>query len=573
MLSELSIEDFAIIDALRLRFDPGFTVLTGETGAGKSIIVDALQAALGARLGTEVVRSGAHAAAVEAGFEWPAASTDDALAAALGEYGIEDEGCLILRREISSSGRGSARVNGRAVPVSVLSALGNLLVDIHGQSDHLSILRRERQLDVLDRYGELQLLRARVSAAVKEYARLQRGLQDLVAGQRQAEQRLDLLRFQVQEIESAQLRPDEEEELHAERNLLVNAERLTQLSGTAHEALQGETGAALAGVSESVSALRELASIDPALRGLSERVEAAQIELEDVAQELRQYRDRVEYDPQRLNAVEDRLDLISRLERKYGETIADVIAFGERARLEMNEVENLEERLTALRTSVTEAEAQAGALAHELSTARRKAAKALTGAMAEALQGLGLKATRFEVEIVQTPAPDGLSLPDAGERYAYSQTGIDGVLFLVSFNPGEPLRPFDKVASGGETSRFLLALRSVLAEADEIATLIFDEVDVGIGGRAGIQVGARLHELARSHQVISITHLPQIAALADQHLTVAKSISGGRTSVSVQSLDSASRVEEIAAMMSGTGSEAARRNAQELLEAARRASG
>lgn len=569
MLAELSIDNFAIIDHLLLRFYPGFTVLTGETGAGKSIIIDALQAALGARTASDVVRGDARFAAVEAVFEVPPVGSDSALDALLEEYGIEDEGCLILRREISSSGRSTARINGRAVPLSALGALGSLLVDIHGQSDHLSILRRDRQLDVLDRYGGLLALRQRAAETVQEYGRLRRELDTLAGGQREAEQRLDLLRFQVDEIEAARLRPDEEDELHAEKNLLVNAERLTHLSTETYEALQGDAGAADA-VRRAATSMRELAGIDRSLTPLAERLETAQYELEDLAQEARQYRDGVEYDPKRLDEIEDRLDVVNRLRRKYGETISEVLAFGERVRAEMEDIENFDERLADLAAKVEEVEAQAGTLVEELSQARQKTAGGLGEAMREALQGLGLKDTSFETEVTQSESQDGIPVPESGNRYAYSLSGIDTVGFLVSFNPGEPLRPLERVASGGETSRFLLALKSVLAEADRTPTLIFDEVDVGVGGRRGMDVGERMRNLSRSHQVISVTHLPQIAALADQHLTTVKSVAGGRTSVEVRTLETPERIVEIAEMMSGTGTEAARRNAQELLEAAQR---
>jgi DNA repair protein RecN (Recombination protein N) len=568
MLTELTIEDFAIIDHLVLHLDPGFTVLTGETGAGKSIIIDALQAALGAKVPPDTVRTGTRGAAVEAIFEL-GDEEREALAEILEEYGAADEDVLIFRREVSASGRATARLNGRAVPASVLMQVGAALVDIHGQSEHLSVLRRDRQLDILDRYGGLMSLRASVGEAVRRLTGLRRELRSLTAGQREAEQRLDLLRFQIGEIESAGLRPGEEEDLATERNLLVNAERLSSLASAAYDALQGGTAPAVDSVGVAVSAANDVAGIDPELAGLAERLQSAQYEIEDIAGELRRYRDAVEYDPQRLEAIEERLDLLTRLRRKYGPTLADVIAFGEGVRAELMDVENLDERIAALEHDVQAVEGEASQLAGELSRARAEAATALTSAMAEALQGLGLKGTSFEVQMERQEAQDGLAVGAEG-RYAYSATGIDGVSFLVSFNPGESLKPLERVASGGETSRFLLALKSVLAGADRIPTLVFDEVDVGVGGRRAMDVGQRMRSLAGSHQVLTITHMPQIAALADQHLTVLKAVRDGRTTVDVRALETGERVAEIAEMMSGTGSEAARRNAEELLESARR---
>lgn len=563
MLTELSIENFAIIDRLLVPLQEGFTVLTGETGAGKSIIIDALQAALGGRTGSDLVRGEARQAAVEAVFEWPDEPT---AARVLAELGIEDEGYLILRREISAAGRSMGRVNGRAVPLSSLAAIGNLLVDIHGQSDHLSVLRRDRQLEALDRFGDLLSLRSEVGEAVREYGRLRRSLAELRAGQREMEQRLDLLRFQVAEIEDAQLQAEDDSVLEAERLLLANAERLAELTSAGYDALRAERGA-LDSLDEAVTSLEGLRAIDPALGSLGGRLETARLEVEDIAQELRGYRDAIEFDPRRLDVIETRLDLLTRLKRKYGTSLADVVAFGQRARAEMEEVENLDQRLVELEAEVDQAEMRAGALASELSARRVAAAERLNVAMGEALQGLGLRHTSFVVDLQQIAAEDGLRLP-AGERYDYSAVGVDQVAFLVSFNPGEAPRPLERVASGGETSRFLLALKSVLAESDQTETLIFDEVDTGVGARNGIVVGERLAGLARTHQVISISHLPQVAALAAHHIHVIKEVEEGRTVVGIRELSTTERIEEIAEMMSGTGTEAARRNAQELLEAA-----
>jgi DNA repair protein RecN (Recombination protein N) len=566
MLSQLRVDDFAIIDRLLLRFQPGFTVVTGETGAGKSIIIDALQAALGARIGTGSVRTGADFASVEAVFDLPEERVNPNLEGTLVEYGIEYQPQLILRREISTSGRGAARINGRAVPLSVLATVGSELVDIHGQSDHLSVLRRDRQLEALDLFGNLMEERTAVAAALREYAGARSDLEALSAGRREAERRLDLLRFQVHEVESANLLPEEEETLAADRNRLSNAERLQVLSRTAHDALSDDALQALAATSRT---MRDLASIDPSLRPIEERLEGARYDLDDISQELRRYGDTVEYDPQRLALVDDRIDLVTRLERKYGATIAEVIEFGSRARAEMEDVENLDERLAEAARRVDEVEVLSGRLAENLSNRRGEAAERLTESMGTALQGLGLKSTGFRVEVGQTMSEDGIVLPTRGERVGFGPSGVDTAAFLVSFNPGEPLRPLEKAASGGETSRFLLALKSALADADMIPTLVFDEIDVGIGGRHGTVVGERLRSLSLSHQVLSITHLPQIAALGDHHITVSKAVHRGRTTVEVRALEAEDRVVEIAEMLSGTGTDSARRNAEELLKAAR----
>ncbi len=569
MLLQLAIENFAIIERLVVPFDPGLTVLTGETGAGKSILIDALQAALGARTPVDMVRSGARVATVEAIFDFPLDDESGPLSL-LAEYGIEPDEQLILRREISTTGRSVARINGHALPIASLQSIGALLVDIHGQSEHLSILRRDRQLDVLDRFGELTDLRNRVSAAMSEWTGIARELQALVTGRRETEQRLDLLRFQVEEIESAKLTADEERDLEADRARLANAERLAYLADSAHECLAGENGGAIEALRDALAATRELGSIDTDRSDLNARLEAARYELEDVGEELRRYRDQVENDPDRLRAIEERLDLLTRLRRKYGATLEDVIAFGEQARASLFDAENLDDRITELQSGAEQAEREAGDLIGQLSIARGKAAQELARAMRAALTGLGLNGTGFEARLTQTESAEGLNVPALDGRYVATGAGVDAITFLVSFNPGEPLRPIDRVASGGETSRFLLALKSVLATADPVPTLVFDEVDVGVGARHGRSVGERLRDLAHGHQVLSITHLPPVAALADHHLTVRKTVTGERTTMIVQVLEGAERVSEIAAMMSGSESETARKNARELLELAHR---
>lgn len=568
MLVELSIENFAIIDRLQVRFDAGFTVITGETGAGKSIIVDALQAALGGRVSSDLVRTGARLAAVDATFELGDVGAEPEFRSLLEDLGVSGDEGLILRREIGSTGRGSARVNGRAMPISTLAALGQFLVDIHGQSEHLSVLRRDRQLELLDRYGRLMAQRQEVSAAIDEYSRAKREVATLEGSRRESEQRLDLLRFQAGEIEAARLTSGEDEALAAERNLLVNAERLALLAAEAREALDGEQSGAGNALSSALHQMRELAGIDPETLQISDRLESISIEVQDLAQDLRRYLESVEQDPARLAFVDERLDLIHRLQRKYGSTIDEVMAFGVRTNAEVQDIESFDERLDDARRLATDAEDRAGALAEDLSTSRHEAAEKLTSCMREALQGLGLVRTDFRADVVQVEDDGGLRIPGQNRRFRSSPTGLDTVFFLASFNPGEEMHPIERVASGGETSRFLLALKSVLADADATPTLIFDEADVGVGGRHGAVVGERLRELARNRQVLSITHLAQVAALGDHHLTVQKAVIDGRTTALVTEVESQDRVREIAEMISGTETETALSNARELLERA-----
>ncbi|MGH2448347.1 MAG: DNA repair protein RecN [Chloroflexota bacterium] len=564
MLTELTIDNFAIIGHLQVRVEEGFTVVTGETGAGKSILVDALQAVLGGRTSSDAIRAGASNGAIEAIFELPDGFPEREL---LSQQGIEHDGTLILRRDFGASGRSTARINGRAIPLATLASLGAGLVDIHGQSNHLSMLKRDAQLDALDRYGDLLESRERTANALRAFSRGRDELRRLREGRREAEQRLDLLRFQHAEIQGAALSAAEDEELLAERSLLLSVEKRSLLATQAIDELGREVGGAVEAVYRAATAAAELAAIDPDQSQLAERVEGAHLELEDMLQDLRRYQDTIQIDPGRLEAVEERLDHIARLKRKYGATLSEVIDFGEEVARELEVLGNPEERLDVLAGEVERQAQEAGQLLAQLSAARRDAARQMEMAMGHALQGLGLRHTAFEIDIQQMDAEHGIELPD-GRRVAFTNSGADHVTFLVSFNPGEPPRPLDKVASGGETSRFMLALRSVLARVDRVPTLIFDEVDVGVGGRDGGVVGERLRGLSADHQVISISHLAQVAVQAGHHLHVSKEIIEERTDVQARYLDERERISEMAKMMSGTETEAARRIARELYETA-----
>ncbi len=573
MLAEISISNFAIIDHLRVELAPGFNAITGETGAGKSIVVDAVGSLLGGRLGLESLRTGADQAHVEGIFTLDPARIPADLERLLNEYGLEpQEGTLILSRDVHRSGRTVARVNGRAVPVAVLQEVGQALVDIHGQSEHLSLLRTAYQLDLLDEYAGVGQLRSRVAAAVGELRRVRRDLEQLMIDERELARRTDLLRFQVDEIESAQLHPDEEEQLLHERNLLANAEKLAAGADAAYRALyagRGEAPAAIDRLGEAEAVLSELARLDPSLQPHAEAVANVVYQIEEIGRAMRAYRDAVEFNPSRLQAVAERLELISMLKRKYGNSIAEIIAYGRQAAADLQALAHREERHAGLLEREKEVLGQAGALAEELSRRRREAAQTLARQIERELGDLNMRNARFEVLIEQLPSPDGVPLAD-GARYACDATGVDRVAFLISPNPGEPLKPLAKIASGGEMSRLLLALKTVLSDADRVATLIFDEVDVGIGGRSGRVVGEKLAGLASRHQVLCVTHLPQIACFADTHFRVAKAVVGGRARTEIKPLTEQEQVDELAAMMAGSGASAtARESAAELLRNAR----
>lgn len=569
MLHQLTISSFAIIDRLELSLGSGLNVLTGETGAGKSIIIDAVGFLLGSKLGPEFIRTGSDQARVEGIFDVP---PEGPLARLLAEEDLAgDEGLVILSRSLNRSGRSVARVNGRAVLISQLQRIGQHLVDVHGQSEHLSLLRVPEHVGFLDGHGGLKPLRDQVSTKMASLRQLRRELGSLLEDEREVARRVDLLRFQVEEITSARLRADEEDELRRERHLLANAERLSAAADAAYKGLYegaDESRSAIDLLGEIALQLTELARLDPATEVHGKVIEEATYQLEDVAREIRAYRDGIEYNPERLEEVEDRLELIKGLKRKYGNTIADVLQFAERAAAELDGLGNRDERVAELRRGEEELLAELGRVAADLSAARRGAASALSAALEREMADLDMSRARFRVDLGRQEAPDGVPLGD-GRRYACDSDGVDRVEFMIATNPGEPEKPLARIASGGETSRLMLALKTILARADSVPTLIFDEIDVGIGGRSGSVVGQKLAGLARERQVICVTHLPQIACFADSHYVIAKHVEGGRTTTRIAALATDQRVEELAVMLGGAdGSESARANARDLLSRA-----
>ncbi len=567
MLSELNVSDFAIIDHLRLVFSPGLTVLTGETGAGKSIIIDAVSNLLGGRADAESIRAGTDGARIEGMFVLSPALRQE-LQPFLQEHGLDDGGdALILTREINRTGRNVCRVNGRVVTLAVFSQIGQHLVDIHGQGEHLSLLRVKEHLNILDRYGGLQQQRAAVTEGVFTLRSVRQELAALRSDERELARRVDLLEYQVREIEDAQLEPGEEQKLLAERKLLLNAERLSKLAGAVFQKLGGDseeqrTVADVLG--DVLRDLAELEKLDPQVAPQRQVVEEASYQLDDLARTLRSYRDGVEFNPLRLQTVDDRLDLIHNLKRKYGNSISEVLQFAREAAQELHNITHHEERMAELEGEEARWIVEVGAQAAALSAARREAAARLASAVEQELDDLNMEQAQFVVDVRWKEADDGLVVDD--KRYAFDLSGVDRVQFLISPNVGEPPKPLAKIASGGETSRLMLALKAVLTSADQVPTLIFDEIDQGIGGRAGGIVGRKLWGLTPTHQVLCVTHLPQLASYGNAHFSVSKLESEGRTVTRVDVLDEASRVDELAAMLGGPPGQARQRSAQEMYE-------
>jgi DNA repair protein RecN (Recombination protein N) len=580
MLSELTITNFAIIERLDLRFSPGFNVFTGETGAGKSIIIDAVSLLLGGRADSSVIRTGMDRATIE-GIFYLTPRERAVLDLLLEKDALlnDDPDVLILAREIRRSGHNVCRVNGRAVRLSILEALGSQLIDIHGQSEHLSLLHERSHLDFLDRYGELGAERDALAERVRALRDVRRELTDLTRNERALRRRADLLRYQVEEIRGARLKPGEDEALGQELNRLTNAEKLTELSSEAVLILaegqdDRESVADLLG--QAVRVLGNLERIDPQMEAHRQRVEELGYQLDDLVSVLRDYGDELEFNPARLDQVEGRLALIRRLQRKYGDSISEMLAFGERAAAELETIEHSGERIAELEAEEERLLRQIGEMGAAFSLRRREAGSRLAAAVEAELDLLKMERARFAVEIrweekadgaiVETVPPD---IEHPAGRYAFDANGLDRVAFLIAPNVGEPLKPLARVASGGETSRLMLALKTALSMADHTPTLIFDEIDQGIGGRTGGVVGRKLWNLSRidggEHQVFCVTHLPQLAGFGDLHLRVRKVVQGERTMTVVDALQEAERVGELAQMLGGE-SESTRQIAQEILQ-------
>lgn len=564
MLTHLTISNIAIIDRLQLDLAPGFNVFTGETGAGKSIIIDAVSLLLGGKADTDLIRSGTEKAIVEGVFGIRPEAFPAALREEIG-WESSEEG-LILSREISRSGRGLARINGRLLPLSLLKEVGQRLVDIHNQGEHLSLLRVREHLGFLDRFAGLWPKREKVAEEVGKLHTLRRELQKLQGDERELARLVERLNFQIQEIQAAKLRPGEDEELKQEHTILANAQRLIAETNSAYEALygnsQGEKGS-LDLLAEVGQTIRDLEKIDPQLGKEREVWEDVHTRLTDLARAIRDYRDRIDYRPERLTEVEERIDLIYNLKRKYGETILQILTFADEARKELEGITHRTKRIAELEAEEKELLAHIAEMAGELSRARKEDALRLSKAIEEELAQLQMEKARFQVEISHPPAEDGVVID--GQRLAFDATGIDTVEFLVSPNPGEPLKPLAKIASGGETSRLMLALKTVLVAADRTPSLIFDEIDAGLGARAGEVVGGKLWSLTSTHQVLCVTHLPQIAAFADAHFRVRKEVVKGRALTQAKPLEEKARLGELALMI-GAKSAAVQESAREMYQ-------
>ncbi len=569
MLTELHIKNFAIIEQLDLNFDHGLVIFTGETGAGKSIILDALEAVLGGRADTTTIRTGDDLAMIEATFRLAPEIKLQVLDLLMSESLQDDdsEDFITLAREVRLEGRNIARINGRTVTAALQREVGSYLVDIHGQSEHLSLLHVRNHLHLLDSYADVGTSLLVYRGFYEQLRKVRKELASARQTEKEAARKTDMLTFQIQEIDAAKLTPDEEDNLKQERIRLANAESLAKFSQTALMLIE-EGAQDVPGISELlgevVESLRSLSKIDSTTESFYERTESSLAGLQDLALELQDYGESIEFNPNLLNRIEERIDLINNLKRKYGNTIEEILTFGEKARMELDAITHLEERLEELEIQEKELLEKCADAAQDLSQKRSAAADQLSRQVEVELDDLKMAEARFKVSMDVRSDASGLPL-ESGDRVAFDANGYDQVEFSVETNPGEGFKPLVKVASGGETSRMMLALKNVLANADQVPTLIFDEIDQGIGGRVGFVVGEKLWNLSRQHQVMCITHLPQLAGFGDQHLSVTKEVVDGRTLTQVISLEDEERRHELAQML-GPVSEGTLKSADEIMQ-------
>ncbi|WP_093229661.1 DNA repair protein RecN [Thermoflavimicrobium dichotomicum] len=539
MLRELTIRQFAIIEEISLTFSNGFHVLTGETGAGKSILIDALGLVLGGRASSDLVRHGAEKAEIEALFE---ISSSHPVWSLLNEWGLEMEETLLLRREIAASGKSTCRINGRIVTLSMLRQIGKKLIDIHGQHEHQSLLDADEHVEWLDHFAGEEVLEVRhqYQTLFHEYQQVQKELARLNLDQQEVARRIDLLQFQKEEIRAAQLVEGEDVELEKERNRLAFAEKLLSNASQAYYYMYGENQG-LDLIRKALSHMEEVLHLDERLAPVYEMMQSAYYQLEEGVHEIAKYRDELEFDPDRLNEVEERIYTIKQLKRKYGETISDILRYCQKVERELEELSQrdwIEEELSERKQQLEERLLQ---LADQLTFLRKKAASKLEKRVEQELADLNMGATVFHVAFYQ-PA-DRVPL--------FTLTGKDQIEFQIAPNPGEPLRPLARIASGGELSRIMLALKCIFTDMDQIHTLVFDEIDTGVSGRAAQAIAEKIAMVAKHHQVLCVTHLPQVACMADHHFYISKESDGYKTRTKVESLNKQGRTRELARMLGG----------------------
>jgi len=558
MLENLQIKNAALIDEAELEFSQGLNILTGETGAGKSILIDSINFLLGERAGKDFIRSGRNEAQVSGIIYVGHEQTAEAMASMGVE--VDDDGRLLLWRSIASTGKGSCRINGRAVTLSLLREISGMLVDVHGQHQHQSLLDQQKHMGLLDRFcgDELEKEKEKLREAVGQYRSILKSIQKISSDEKDRNARMEMLLFQTGEIEEVKLRPNEEEHLIKRKSFLSGMESLKENTVEALTRLrgrQGEEDGALELISRAADNLTALAEVDKDKEALRSELAEIETRLEEVVRELDHYSDGFDYDPEELNNIEERLDAIERLKRKYGGTVGSVLAHYESCMAQLENISNSQDKLKDLASEKKKFGQAIASLCEKISEIRKSAGVRIQRQIEEALRDLGMKSVRFEILIER--------------KKEFNENGFDRVEFLISPNPGEPLRPLAKIASGGEMSRVMLALKTVLAEADQIETFIFDEIDTGVSGRTAQQVAEKLAFLGRSHQILCITHLPQIASMSDRHFLIEKKTEEEHTFTTVKELDQENSAMELSRLIGGAKiTDATRKAASEMKQMA-----
>jgi len=574
LLFELSVKNFAIIEEITWKPTGGLNVITGETGAGKSLVVDAVEALLSGQANEEDIRTDTDEAEIEGLFRLPDNDTAEKLKALLNEkYITPEEDSLIFYCVFRRQSRTTPRINRQAVPRALLKEIGAFLVDIHGQSGHPSLLDNDNHLEFLDSYAHNGTLRREFAEKVTDLHRKEQELRELSKKANDFSKQTELLTFQINEIRQADLTDGEDAELETELTVLSSAEKLKATSYDVYSLLSGDDNAmssssAMDRLNDALPLLGRMLETDPSLKARFDRLESAAYELVEIAQEVKNYGEGLDYNPERLEELQGRLELIRTLKRKYGNSIEKILEYLVNAERELEDLVFSDERIEQLDSEINQLKVDMGELADEITRERVKAADKLEESVKKELTDLEMTGVEFRVDINRELDTDGLPLPD-GNWYRYSNTGIDDVEFMASTNPGESIKPLAKIASTGEISRFMLALKCALAEADTIPVLVFDEIDIGVGGRSGEVIGRKLWNLSRTHQVTCVTHLPQIAAFADSHYSVTKASAGDRTVSNIRSLNEEERLNELAEMVSGPDiTETALSTARELMQRA-----
>lgn len=548
MLRTLRIKNYALVDDLEMEFLPGLNIITGATGAGKSIIVGAVNLILGERASSESIRTGFDTAIVEAIFELPRVRSMEDLLVELGIAVTDD--VLLIRREVLSKGQSRCYINDRMVTLASLKTIGDKLVDLHGQHEHQSLLNMESHIDYLDRYGDLSGVLSQVTESYRSVKDKQRELEELRSRKKTDEERRQLYELQIQEIIKAGLNVDEEEKLLAEKKVLENVELLFELSSNLYRELYEDDSSIVERITLLSKELKRGTQIDSRLREIDENLGSAVIKLQELTRFLEDYKNRLEFDPERLEMIRERLNFLGTLKRKYARTIGEILTYREQMKNELDQIVNRDDLIAHGETDLDNLSRILEQKSILLSQKRKSKASDLSKKIQRSLADLGMEKTRFEIKVSQRQDVNG-QVEMEGQKYLASEKGMDEVEFYVSPNPGEELKPLAKIASGGEISRIMLALKSILAKTDQVESMIFDEIDVGIGGEVASVVGRALKNLGLAHQVIVITHLQQIASQGDHHFKVFKETMKGRTVTRIVKLDAEERVKEIARMISG----------------------